>query len=184
MINNAIHYKIGAVILILAVACGCARPGGSNNAELIAIDSLLYQNRVLQAREMLQRMNREYMNDEDLAYHTLLSVQADVENKTASGDADPMGQTVKHYKNSGDHEKYARALLYQGGAYGAAGELDKAISCLRKAEDVAASDDLKNRARAKMMMGELNHSQVAPRNTARHWNSSGKSMTDITRSSA
>lgn len=160
MINNAIHYKIGAVILILAVACGCARPGGSNNAELIAIDSLLYQNRVLQAREMLQRMNREYMNDEDLAYHTLLSVQADVENKTASGDADPMGQTVKHYKNSGDHEKYARALLYQGGAYGAAGELDKAISCLRKAEDVAASDDLKNRAMAKMMMGELYQSQV------------------------
>ncbi|MBQ9556456.1 MAG: hypothetical protein IJV05_09555 [Muribaculaceae bacterium] len=148
------------MILILAVACGCARPGGSNNAELIAIDSLLYQNRVLQAREMLQRMNREYMNDEDLAYHTLLSVQADVENKTASGDADPMGQTVKHYKNSGDHEKYARALLYQGGAYGAAGELDKAISCLRKAEDVAASDDLKNRAMAKMMMGELYQSQV------------------------
>ena len=160
MLNNAIHIKIVAVILILAVACGCARHKGSTNAELIAIDSLLYQNRVLQAREMLLRMNTEFMNDEDLAYHTLLSVQADVENKTATGDTGPMEQAVKHYKNSGDREKYARALLYQGGAYGAAGELDKAISCLRSAEDVAADDDFKNRAMAKMMMGELYQSQV------------------------
>ena len=160
MLNNAIHYKIGAVILTLAVACGCARHNGSNNAELIAIDSLLDQNRILQAREMLLRMNTDYLNDEDMAYHTLLSVQADVENKTATGDADQMEQAVKHYKNSGDREKYTRALLYQGGAYGAAGELDKAISRLRKAEDVAASDDLKNRAMAKMMMGGLYQSQV------------------------
>ena len=50
MLNNAIYYKIGAAILILAMACGCAQNKGSSNAELIAIDSLLYQNRVLQAR--------------------------------------------------------------------------------------------------------------------------------------
>ena len=160
MLNNAIYYKIGAAILILAVACGCAQNKGSSNAELIAIDSLLYQNRVLQASEMLLRINTEYLNDEDRAYHNLLSIQADVENKTATGDADTMEQAVKHYKNSGDREKYARALLYLGGAYGQAGELDKAIACLRQAEDVAADDDLKNRAMAKMMMGELYQSQV------------------------
>lgn len=160
MLNNAIYYKIGAAILILAMACGCAQNKGSSNAELIAIDSLLYQNRVLQAREMLLRINREYLNQEDLAYHNLLSGQADVESRTAAGDANSMEQAVKHYKNSGDREKYARALLYLGGAYGQGGDLDKAISCLRRAEDAAAGEDLKNRAMAKMMMGELYQSQV------------------------
>ncbi len=165
MLNDAIYHKIGAVILILALACGCTHDKGSSNAELIAIDSLLYQNRILQAREMLLRMNTEFLSEEDLAYHTLLMTQADVENQTATGDADPMEQVVKHYKNSGEREKYTRALLYQGSAYGAAGELDKAIACLRRAEDVAASDDLKNRAIAKMMMGELYQSQVVSAKT-------------------
>lgn len=160
MLYHAIYNRIGAAILILIVACGCAQNKGSTNAELIAIDSLLYQNRVLQAREMLQHMNTEYLNDEDRAYHTLLSIQADAENQTATGDADTIKQVVKHYKNSGEQEKYARALLYQGYTYGKSGELDKAISCLRQAEDVAAKDDIRNHALAKMMMGELYQSQV------------------------
>ena len=160
MLYHAIYHRIGAAILILIVACGCAQNKGSTNAELIAIDSLLYQNRVLQACEMLQHMNTEYLNDEDRAYHTLLSIQADAENQTATGDADTIKQVVKHYKNSGDQEKYARALLYQGYTYGKSGELDKAISCLRQADDVAGTDDIRNHALAKMMMGELYQSQV------------------------
>lgn len=152
--------------MTLAVACGCARHNGSTNAELIAIDSLLYQNRILQAREMLLRMNTDFLNDEDLAYHTLLLVQTDVEQQSATSDVEPMEQVVKHYKNSGDREKYARALLYQGGAYGAAGELDKAISHLRQAEDVTKeTGDVKNRAMAKMMMGELYQSQIVSAKT-------------------
>ena len=140
---------------------GCARHNDSNNAELIAIDSLLYNNRTLQASEMLQRMNTDFLNDEDLAYYALLIAQADVENQTAAGDTDTIERAVKHYKNSNDKEKYTRALIYQGHAYGASGELDKAISCLRSAEDVAiANNDIKNRAMAKMMMGELYQSQV------------------------
>ena len=160
MLNKAIYNRIGAVMLMIIVACGCTQNKGSSNAELIAIDTLLCQNRILQAREMLQRINTEYLNDEDRAYHTLLSIQANAENQTATGDAEPIKLAVKHYKNSGDREKYARALIYQGGAYGAAGELDKAISCLRRAEDVADKDDIKNRAMAKMMTGELYQSQV------------------------
>ena len=140
---------------------GCARHNDSTNAELIAIDSLLYHNRTLQAREMLQRMNTDFMNDEDLAYHALLSAQADVENQMGASDTEPIERAVKHYKNSNDKEKYARALLCLGCAYGASGELDKAISCLRHAEDIAtANNDIKNRAMAKMMMGELYQGQV------------------------
>ena len=160
MLNKAIYNRIGAVMLMIIMACGCTQNKGSSNAELIAIDTLLCQNRILQAREMLQRINTEYLNDEDLAYHTLLSIQADAENQTATGDADTIKQVVKHYKNSGDREKYARALLYQGYTWGKSGELDKAISCLRRAEDVADKDDIKNRAMAKMMTGELYQSQV------------------------
>ena len=40
------------------------------------------------------------------------------------------------------------------------GLLDKAITSLRQAEDAASADDLKNRAMAKMMMGELYQSQI------------------------
>lgn len=146
--------------MILIVACGCSQNKGSTNAELIAIDSLLSQNRILQASEMLSAMNTEYLNDEDLAYHTLLSAQAGFEEQVAGGDADSIELAVKHYKNSDDREKYARALLYQGYIYGKSGELDKAITCLRKAEDVAGTDDIRNHALAKMMMGELYQSQV------------------------
>jgi len=160
MLNKAIYNRIGAVMLMIIVACGCTQNKGSSNAELIAIDTLLCQNRILQAREMLQRINTEYLNDEDRAYHTLLSIQADAENQTATGDADTIKQVVKHYKNSGDREKYARALLYQGYTWGKSGELDKAISCLRRAEDVTAKDDIRNHALAKMMTGELYQSQV------------------------
>lgn len=147
-------------MLMIIVACGCTQNKGSSNAELIAIDTLLCQNRILQAREMLQRINTEYLNDEDRAYHTLLSIQVDAENQTATGDADTIKLVVKHYKNSGDREKYARALLYQGYTWGKSGELDKAISCLRRAEDVADKDNIKNRAMAKMMTGELYQSQI------------------------
>ena len=147
-------------MLMIIVACGCTQNKGSDNAELIAIDSLLHQSRVLQAREMLQRMNTEYMNKEDRAYYTLLSAQADFEKQMANGNADSIKLVVKHYKNSGEQEKYARALLYQGYTYGKSGELDKAISCLRQAEDVASTDDIRNHALALMMMGELYQSQV------------------------
>ena len=160
MLNKAIYNRIGAVMLMIIVACGCTQNKGSSNAELIAIDTLLCQNRILQAREMLQRINTEYLNDEDRAYHTLLSIQVDAENQTATGDADTIKLVVKHYKNSGDREKYARALLYQGYTWGKSGELDKAISCLRRAEDVADKDNIKNRAMAKMMTGELYQSQI------------------------
>ncbi len=160
MLNNAIYNRIGAVILIIIVACGCSQNKGSSNAELIAIDSLLCQNRILQAREMLLHMNTEYMNEEDRAYYTLLSAQADFEKQMANGDADSIKLVVKHYKNSGEQEKYARALLYQGYTYGKSGELDKAISCLRQAEDVTAKDDIRNHALAKMMTGELYQSQI------------------------
>ena len=158
--DNRIIYLLISIVLLTLME-GCARHNDSSNAELIAIDSLLYHNRTLQAREMLQRMNTDFLNDEDLAYYALLIAQANVENQTATGDSVPVERAVKHYKKSNDKEKYARALLYQGCAYGASGELDKAISCLRSAEDVAtANNDIKNRAMAKMMMGELYQSQV------------------------
>ena len=159
------YHWVGLLLLLITLGVttgvsGCSSHNESHNAELIAIDSLLYQNRILQAREMLLRMNTEFLNDEDQAYFTLLFVQSDVENHTAIGDVEPIEEAIKHYKNSGQREKYTRALLCQGGAYAEAGNPDKAIALLRQAEDVAASDDIKNRAMAKMLMGQLYQSQV------------------------
>ena len=78
---------------------------------------------------------------------------------TATSDSD-INQAVKYFQTHDDKEKHARALFYQGCINKELGHLDKAVTSLRRAEDIAGSDDLKNRAMAKMMMGELYQSQV------------------------
>ncbi len=155
-----VSYLVMVIVGALIVASGCSRHSESNNAELIAIDSLLCQNRSFQASEMLRGINTEYLSDEDKVYHALLSTQANVENQTSIADDDTIKMAVKHYQTHGDKEKHARALLYQGCVNKQLGHLDKAIACLRQAEDMAGNDDLKIRALSKMWMGELYQSQV------------------------
>ena len=109
---------------------------------------------------MLQMLNTSSFKYHDKTYQDLLSVQAQHDcHITATSDS-VINEVVKYYKGHKDSEKLARALLYQGCVNKDLGHLDKAITCLRQAEDMADSKDLKNRALAKMMMGELYQSQV------------------------
>jgi tetratricopeptide (TPR) repeat protein len=137
---------------------GCSHP--ADNEQLVAVDSLLAQNRGEEAMQMLQMLNTSSFDHHNKAYQALLTTQANLEcNVTVSSDSD-INETARYFQAHGDKEKYARALLCQGCVNKQLGHLDKAIATLRQAEDVAASDDLKNRAMAKMMMGELYQSQV------------------------
>ena len=141
---------------MLLRGCGHAE----DNSQLVVVDSLLAQNRGEEALQMLQAFNADAFNHNDRAYYDLLSVQANHACNIPATSDSAINQAVKYYKTHNDKEKQARALLYQGCVNNELGHLDKAVTCLRQAEDLAGSDDLKNRAMAKMMMGELYQSQV------------------------
>ena len=152
-----IIYVVATVMLLIMMG-GCSHP--TDDEQLVAVDSLLYQNRGEEAMQMLQMLNTSSFDHHNKAYHALLMTQANVDcNITVANDSD-ISEVARYFKSHGDKEKHARALLYQGCVNKQLGLLDKAIANLRRAEDVAASDDLRNRAMAKMMMGELYQSQV------------------------
>ena len=155
------RYSISAflsLMVILLLTGGCGHP--ADNDQLVTVDSLLAQNRGKEAMQMLQMLNTTSFNHHDKAYLTLLTTQADLANDHAIESDKGINEAARYFQTHGDKEKYARALLYQGCVNKQLGQLDKAIANLRSAEDVAADDDIKNRAMAKMMMGELYHSQV------------------------
>ena len=137
---------------------GCGN--SADNSQLTLVDSLLAQNQAEDALQMLQVLNTTSFNHKDKAYHALLTAQAEQTCRIAATSDSAISKAVKYYQGQNDKEKFARSLLYQGCVNKDLGRLDKAIACLRQAEDVAADDDLKNRAMAKMMMGELYQSQV------------------------
>ena len=145
-------------VMMLIVMVGCGHP--ADNEQLVAADSLLAQNRGEEALQMLQMLNTSSFNHHDKAYLALLTTQANLAcNITATSDED-INEAARYFQAHGDKEKHARSLLYQGSVNKQLGHLDKAIANLRQAEDVAADDDVKNRAMAKMVMGELYQSQV------------------------
>lgn len=149
---------MAATVVLLVLMGGCSHP--ADNEQLVAVDSLLAQNRGDEAMQMLQMLNTSSFDHHNKAYQALLTTQANLAcNATVSSDS-YINETARYFQAHGDKEKYARALLCQGCINKQLGHLDKAIATLRQAEDVAASDDIKNRAMAKMMMGELYQSQV------------------------
>ena len=156
IIQHIVNTVIAATLV--AMVSGCGHP--ADNEQLVAVDSLLAQNRGEEAMQMLQMLNTSSFKYHDKTYQDLLSVQAQHDcHITATSDS-VINEVVKYYKGHKDSEKLARALLYQGCVNKDLGHLDKAITCLRQAEDMADSKDLKNRALAKMMMGELYQSQI------------------------
>ena len=149
---------IMAAVALLFMTGGCSHP--ADNEQLVAVDSLLAQNRGEEALQMLQMLNTSSFNHHDQAYMALLTTQANLACNIAAISDKGIHEAARYFQAHSDKEKYARALLYQGCVNTQLGYLDKAIANLRHAEDVAADDDLKNRAMAEMKMGELYQSQV------------------------
>ncbi len=143
---------------LLFMLGGCGHP--ADNEQLVVVDSLLAQNRGEEAMQMLQIINTSSFNHHDKAYQTLLTTQANLACNIAVTSDNDINEAARYFQSHNDKEKHARALLYKGCVNKQLGLLDKAIANLRQAEDVAADDDLKNRAMAKMVIGELYQSQV------------------------
>ena len=151
------HILVLAALIILMVMGGCGHH--ADNSQLVAVDTMLarYQNQ--DAMQMLRAIDATTFNNYNQAYHTLLKTQAQLAcHVTVSSDSAIRG-AVRYFKLHYNKGKLARALLYQGCVNKELGSLDKAITCLMQAEDIAGDNDLKTRALAKMMMGELYQSQ-------------------------
>ena len=155
-INKYLSAILGLIILLMMGGCG----HGTDDSQLTLVDSLLAQNQPKEALQTLQIINPTSFKHNDKAYYALLTAQAEHACNMAATSDNTINDAVKYFKAHNDKEKLARALLYQGCVNKDMGRLDKAITCLRQAEDAADADDLKNRAMAKMMMGELYQSQI------------------------
>ena len=154
--HHIIYLALAAALLLMMGGCG----RHADNDQLVAVDSLINQNRGEEALQMLQMLNTTSFDHHDKAYQALLTTQANLAcNITVTSDKD-INEAVRYFQAHGDKEKQARALLCQGCVNKQLGNLDQAITNLRQAEDVADNDDQKNRAMAKMVMGELYQSQV------------------------
>ena len=162
MRNNIHIIYILAAISFFGVLSGCGNR--ADNSQLVAIDSLLAQNQAEEALQMLQGINTAsyYIkySKQDEAYYALLTAQANHDCRITESSDSAINGAAKYFQAHNDNDKYAHALLYQGCINAELGSLDKAVACLRKAEDCASEKDLKTRALAKMKMGELYQSQV------------------------
>lgn len=160
LIKNYSTPVLAGLISLLVILCACGHGHIEDNSQLVAIDSLLAANSGEKALQELKAFNTSTLDQGNKAYYNLLYAQAQHSCHIAATSDSAINELVKYYSARDDKEKHARALLYQGAVNAELGNLDKAITCLRQAEDIAGDDDLRNRAMAKMMMGELYQSQV------------------------
>ena len=158
--RNIIHIIIYmlAAISFAAILGGCGNE--ADNRQLVDIDTLLAQNQAEDALLMLNAINTSSYNNKERAYYDLLTTQANHDCRIAATNDSNINGAVKYFMAHNDKEKHARALLYQGYINAELGDLDKAVTCLRQAEDLAIDKDLKTRALTKMKIGELYQSQV------------------------
>ena len=156
--NLAFPKIVHALALLAMVVTSCGR--GSYNSQLVQVDSLLNATQYEQADSLLKKCDPSNYNTRDRAYHALLRTQCDYKNYIVATTDSAINLAVEYFEKSGDKEKYTRSLIYQGCANEELGNLEKAVECYHKADDIADKDDLYNKAFAKMRLGLLYQSQV------------------------
>ena len=155
--NLAFPKIVHALALLAMVVTSCGR--GSYNSQLVQVDSLLNATQYEQADSLLKKCDPSNYNTQDRAYHALLRTQCDYKNYIVATTDSAINLAVEYFEKSGDKEKYTRSLIYQGCANEELGNLEKAVECYHKADDIADKDDLYNKAFAKMRLGLLYQSQ-------------------------
>ena len=134
--------------------------GHSNyNSQLVQVDSLLNATQYEQADSLLKQCDPSNYSTQDRAYHALLRAQCDYKNYITATNDSAINFAVDYFEHSEDKEKYTRSLIYQGCVNEELGNLEKAVECYHKADDVADNKDLANKAFAKMRLGLLYQSQ-------------------------
>ena len=153
--NRVMALTVVAVIIVLSFMCN--RP--NHIQSLAQIDSLLVKHEYRQALDSLQAMDRSEFKKNDDAYYNLLVTQTKYNSRISINNDSAISMAVDYYRLSNDHEKYARALIYQGCVNERLGHLEKAVECYRSAIECADETDISNRAFATYRMAWLYQSQ-------------------------
>ena len=141
------------VAVIIALSFLLNRP---NHIESLAlVDSLLMKKEFQQALDHLQAMDRTEFKKNDHAYYNLLMTQAKYRNAITATNDSAIKMAVDYYRESGDRDKYARSLIYQGCVNEQSGHLEKAVECYKTAIRCSDMTDLDNRAFATLRMASL-----------------------------
>jgi tetratricopeptide (TPR) repeat protein len=148
------HIIIAHTAVVAFLFAGCHHDSATMQ-ELSRIDSMIYHQQAAVALPVLQKMDTKGFNREEKAYYSLLLTQARYKNYINDTTDGVINFAVDYYKNSGDHEKHTRSLLYQGCVYEVMGDAEKAISSYKRTEDVADENDLGNKAYAKLRLASL-----------------------------
>ena len=147
------------IIIALTAALGLLMAGCHHDSatmqELACIDSMINHQQAVEALPMLQKMDTKGFNSEEKAYYSLLLTQVYYKNYINDTTDAVINTAVDYYKNSSDHEKRTRSLLYQGCVYEVMGDAEKAIAAYKRTEEVADKDDLANKAYAKLRLASL-----------------------------
>ncbi len=155
---NTRNIAFTALIVVLALALASCNidTNTATMRELAGIDSLLRVARQYElAQQRLDSLSTAGMNKAERAYYSLLLTQSHYKNYINDTTDAVINIAVDYYKNAGDLEKYTRSLLYQGCVYEVMGDAEKAIASYKDAENVAAADDLENKAFAKLRLATL-----------------------------
>ena len=147
-----IFIALTAVVTLLLAGC---HHDTATMQELSRIDSMVNHQQAAEALPMLQNMDTKGFNSEEKAYYSLLLTQSRYKNYINDTTDAVINIAVDYYRNSSDHEKRTRSLLYQGCVYEVMGEVEKAIASYKRTEEVADKDDLANRAYAKLRLASL-----------------------------
>ena len=157
-INFTFSKIVCAQALLAMVFFSCGR--SSYNSQLVQVDSLLNATQYEQADSLLKQCEPSNYSTQDRAYHALLRTQCDYKNYIVATTDSAINLAVDYFAKSGDKEKYTRSLIYQDCANEELGNLEKAVECYHKADDIADKEDLYNKAFAKMRLGLLYQNQV------------------------
>ena len=160
MIKKLLHIVVALAAVLSLHSCG----GGDYAHRLALADTLLAQGNSNGALKELKALPANGLNDDDKAYHALLMTEARLNSNRAIASDSIIGIAVDHYARSGNDSRHARALLLQGCVNEDIGNLDKAVECLHKAEDIAQKDNPSTCAQAKLRLGHIYQQQVVGAN--------------------
>ena len=133
--NKAIPLLI-TIALLAALATGCNRR--THEHYLLAnIDSLITANKDSLAFSELENINTTELNGDDMAYYNLLKVRTMYKLNIPIKDDSLINICIDHYKNNGNNKMLAEAYYYKSSINEERGNIKKAISYMKMAEEIA-----------------------------------------------
>lgn len=122
---------IFAVTLCVLTACR------SNRDRLIEVNSFLNENRLDTAQACLTRINPATLSEHDLAFYQLATVKLNHLRYRPVPSDTLIRSCISYFRKSGDKDKLAESLYYQGVADYEAGHVKEAFVTMREAERCA-----------------------------------------------